>query len=482
MENIVLFFKNLHGKDLFDIALNSYIIFRLYIMFRGTQAFQLLTGVLFLWLFQRFAVSLNLVVTSWVLQGVTAVLALIIIVVFRSEIKRVFQARDLKAFFWSIPTVTQSSSLEAIVEAVFEMSRKNIGALIVFPGKEDISEIIQGGLGWQGLISKEMIKSIFFPGNPVHDGAAIIEGHRVRRVGVILPLSQNGNIPSIYGTRHRAALGISESSDALAVTVSEERGEVTVARAGELKTISRKSALLDQLRNHQGFVDQSGAARSGSKRTILAAVLSVVFVSGLWFSFTGGRDTLISLEVPVTFKNRKSTMEIVQMSQNAVRVHLSGSGALITSIRPEQVQVNVSLENLVQGHNKITITPGDVSIPPGIILDRVEPGVVDIVMDQLVTKEIPVQIDWTGRLDERLILSEAVVEPPTVKISGLKVAVSKIATIYTQPLPLETIQQSGTQSVEIVSGTDFSPSVGQVKIRYRVRERDATSQTLTTGS
>lgn len=472
METILLFFNTLRWNDLVDIALNSYIIFRLYVMFRGTQAFHLLLGVLGVWLFQRFAVTLGLVVTSWVLQGVTAVLALIIIVVFRSEIKSVFQTKGLKAFLWYEPPQVSDSTLDEIAEAAFELSRKHIGALIVFPGREDVSEVAQGGIRWRGIVSKEMIKCIFWPGNPVHDGAAVVVADQVVRVGTILPLSQQSNIPSLYGTRHRAALGMSESTDAMILTVSEERGEITLARAGALSVISRRAQLIDQLTRHTGSGDVIQESRyKNSLRTALAALISVVFISGLWFSFTGGRETLVSLQVPLTFNDRKNGMEIVDTSVNVVRLHLAGSGALIRSIRPEQIQVGINLSRLSLGENQVIIEPGDITIPPGIKLERVEPSLVNIVMDKLISRKIPVQIDWNGRLNDQLIMTDAATEPEMVEVTGNSISLGAMQTVYTQPVPLNTIAKSDTQTVGLALDSQFSTPVTRVRVRYQVKHR-----------
>lgn len=122
-----------------------------------------------------------------------------------NEIRSVLQAKNLKAILWGVSPKTIKTPVEIVVESVYEMARKKIGALIVFPAKEDLKDLIQNGVLWRGRISKEMIMSIFWPDNPVHDGAAVIQGDRITDVGVILPLSNRKNIPLYYGTRHRAA-------------------------------------------------------------------------------------------------------------------------------------------------------------------------------------------------------------------------------------------------------------------------------------
>ncbi|MBN2122878.1 MAG: diadenylate cyclase, partial [Deltaproteobacteria bacterium] len=161
MENLATFLSGIRWQDIVDVALNSYIIFRLYVLFRGTNAFRVLIGIALLWFFQRMAVSLGLVVTSWVFQAITAAAALIIIVVFRNEIRSVLQVRGLKGLFWGVPGRSQDTPMEAIVAAAFDMARSRTGALIVIPGKEDLRETVHSGIPWQGLISKEMIESIF---------------------------------------------------------------------------------------------------------------------------------------------------------------------------------------------------------------------------------------------------------------------------------------------------------------------------------
>ena len=155
MDILSQIFQNIRWQDIADIALNSYILFRLYVLFRETYVFRILIGMAILWFFQGIAVSIGLIVTSWVFRGITAVGALIIIVVFRNEIRNVLQARNFKSIFWGLPQKTLTAPIDIIVETVFDLAKKRIGALIVFPGKEDLEEFIQKGVPWQGSISRE---------------------------------------------------------------------------------------------------------------------------------------------------------------------------------------------------------------------------------------------------------------------------------------------------------------------------------------
>ncbi|MBW2192479.1 MAG: DNA integrity scanning protein DisA nucleotide-binding domain protein [Deltaproteobacteria bacterium] len=405
MDSFFSFLASMRWQDFVDIFINSYILFRFYVLFKGTRAFRVLIGVLCLWFFHRIAVSLGLIVTSWAVQGIIAVGALIIIVVFRNEIRSVFQTRSLKAIFWGFPKKITDTPVEIIAESAFEMADKRVGALIVIPGKEDLDEIVHRGLPWHGLVSKDMIKSIFWHDNPVHDGAAIIQDDRIKAVRVVLPLSQRKSLPSYYGMRHRAAAGLAESADALVIVVSEESGDVAVARGSDILPVNRKEALERIMNDHLGLVEDKSAAMKKEKlQTAAAALVSLVFVIGVWFSVARGVDALVTLEIPVEYTNRNLEMEIVEASVDAVRLHLSGPGALIKSIQPNQVGVRLNLAEAVPGRNSFTITNENIKLPPGVTLKKVEPQAVEVALDIPTRKTLPVQVDWIGELPDRLIL------------------------------------------------------------------------------
>jgi uncharacterized protein (TIGR00159 family) len=450
MDALLTFFLSIRWQDIVDIVLNSYILFRLYVLFRGTNVIRVIAGLALLWVFQRIAAGLGLIVTSWAMQGIIAGGALIIIIVFRNEIRNVLQAKNLRAILWGFPHKSSRAPIDSIVEGVYDLARSHIGALIVLPGKEDIDENLQGGVRWQGLVSREMLLSIFWNGNPVHDGAAIIMGDRITRVGSILPLSQGDDLPQNYGTRHRAAVGLTEQSDSMVVVVSEERGQVTVSKAGTLSSIKDNLALKTLLRQHLGVaVEPDDVRKRESFELGTAAAICILCMAVVWFSFAKGMETLTSLEVPVEYVNRDSRMQILFASDNTVRLHLSGSGALINSMRPDQVRVTLDLSNAVNGENNFTITSDNIAIPPGVRLNRIEPSEVKVALDLPVSKVLPIQVDWVGALPTGLVLKSVQLFPDKTEVVGAERILSDISTIYTEKIHLENLRTNGRIRVDL---------------------------------
>ncbi|MGD2127595.1 MAG: diadenylate cyclase [Desulfobacteraceae bacterium] len=479
MDKLFLFLSSIRWQDVFDIALSGYLLFRLYVLFRGTNVFRILIGIALLWFFQRISVSLGLIVTSWAIQGITAVAALIIIVVFRNEIRSVLQARNLKSIFWGFPRSAARTPIEIIVESVFELARKGVGALIVLPGNEDLTEAAHSGIPWQGVVSREMILSIFWHDNPVHDGAAIVQGDQVTEVGVVLPLSHREDLPSDYGTRHRAAAGLAESTDALVIIVSEERKRVSVAKGTNIQVVRGREKLSEILEEHVGISSkQWGRIRKEKLELGIAALVSFIFISGVWFSFAKGRHTRITLDIPIEYTNRNSEMEILSTSTNAVTLELSGSGTLLRSLRPEQVKVMLDLSKGVVGNNTLNITPDNVSLPPGVFLKDIKTETVRVALDIPIKKELPVQVDWAGKLPENINIAEATLDPERVQVVGSKRILDKISTIYTEKVTLENIKESGTITVRLAlnpaSLRVASGSKDKIIVRYVVKDKDAT--------
>jgi uncharacterized protein (TIGR00159 family) len=438
---------------------------------------RVIAGLALLWIFQRIALGLGLIVTSWAMQGIIAGAALIIIIVFRNEIRNVLQAKNLRALLWGFPQKSHRTPIDRIVEGVYELGRSNIGALIVLQGKEDLDEIVKGGIEWFGRISREMLVSIFWHGNPVHDGAALIDGDRISRVGCILPLSSRDDLPGYFGTRHRAAVGLAEKSDAMVIVVSEERGEVMVAKNSAILPVEDNLSLTRLLREHFGApVEDSGIAKKEKREFGIAAAISIVCMALVWFSFAKGMDTLTSIEVPLEYMNRDPRMQIVSTSTNTVRLYLSGSGALISSMRADQVRVKIDLHQAQNGENRFPISNDSIVIPPGVRLNRIEPSEVDLVLDIPVAKILPVQADWVDALPENLIMESLVIKPDQVSVEGPSHRLAELHTLYTQKLSLQNLTASGQLTVPLALepfnlrlSEDFKK---EVVIKYTIRKRE----------
>jgi diadenylate cyclase len=475
MNGLGAFFFGIRWQDIVDILINSYILFRLYVLFKGTTTFRVMVGIAFLWFFQRSAAALGLVMTSWNIQGITAAGALIVVVVFRNEIRSVFQTTSYKSILWGFPGTFPDTPVEIIVQSIFSLASKRVGALMVIPGKDSLDDLLQEGIPWQGIISREMLHSIFWVGNPVHDGAAIIKGKRVSSVGVILPLSKRDDLPLHYGTRHRAAAGLAEKSDAMILLASEERGEVVAAKGRQLMVMRDAAELEKILYDHLGKPVEIDETQKNQKRQLLlAGALSVVLITGIWYGITRGFETLMAMEVPIEYTKSDASLDISETSVNTVKLQLSGSSFLLKSIRPEQVRVRASINSSHVGKSRIPITMEDVTLPPGIMLNKVEPPFVEVVIAKPTLKVLPVQVDWDGKMAEDLIMTDVKLVPQEVPVSGKNDLLEDVYTVYTKKVPLGAITRSGRMTVDLVldnPSLNLTPDAKKVTIHYVVQKR-----------
>lgn len=241
------FLYNLRWQDALDILLVAVIIYQIFLMLRGTQAIWVLAGLFLVFLGYLGARRLELFTLEWLLDGVVKSFLLIVIILFQADIRRVLSRMGRKAFVPSglaEPVVT-----EEICEAVETLSNHRIGGLIVLERQVGLSDYLEGSIRLDSLVSQELLVSLFWPHTPTHDGAVIIQGDRIAACGCLLPLSKNPDLDPTLGTRHRAAVGITENSDALALVVSETNGRISLARGGSLMQNLTRWQLRQELQN-----------------------------------------------------------------------------------------------------------------------------------------------------------------------------------------------------------------------------------------
>ncbi len=227
--------------NLIDIAIITTLIYAVIAWFKGTRAFQILATVIGMGIIYLVASRSGLVLTSILFQYLWAAIIIVLVIVFQPEIRDMLdRASPIRYLSGRHNNNVKADIIDETVNAVTELAGLRIGAIIVFQRLDRLDNVIIKGKPLESLLSTEALMMIFQKGSPLHDGAALISGARIKAAGCILPLSRDEHLSSQYGTRHRAALGLTERSDALCVVISEERGEVSIAEGNTLKTYRKK--------------------------------------------------------------------------------------------------------------------------------------------------------------------------------------------------------------------------------------------------
>lgn len=222
-----------------DIALVVFIVYYFYRLIKQTRAAQIVKGILILLLLMITANAFNMVVLKFLLTNLMTYGMLLIIVVFQPELRSAFEkigrSSKISNVFDVEDNIIIKHAITEIIKAVEIMSLKKIGVLIVIEGETKITEVLKDGINLSAKVSSELLQNIFMPRTPLHDGAVIIDKSQILAAKCILPLASENNVEKKLGTRHRAAVGITEISDSLVIVVSEETGIISVAENGKLK-------------------------------------------------------------------------------------------------------------------------------------------------------------------------------------------------------------------------------------------------------
>lgn len=235
--------------DLLDVALVSFLFYRLYLAMRGTIAIQIFAGLLLILAFSFVAQALNFKAMSWILRTLTDIWVIAFIILFQPELRRLLVLVSRNPIVRMFLKLNVDESLEEVVAAVAELSRKKMGALIVFVRATGIRMHAETGTRLEALVSRSLLLSIFNPRSPLHDGAVIVKDRVIEAARCTLPLSNLTEWEGqLLGTRHRAGLGISEQADVIVIIVSEETGTVSVAENGTLTRGLTPAALRKELK------------------------------------------------------------------------------------------------------------------------------------------------------------------------------------------------------------------------------------------
>jgi uncharacterized protein (TIGR00159 family) len=447
------FLFSFEWQDAVDILVISFFIHRLFLLFRGTTALQILLGLLLLWLCHTIAQASGLVLTSWFFQGLGAIAVLVIVVVFRNEIRDVVIQTSPARLFLGRPYQPWTIDLPEVERAVFKMAKKKTGAMLVFQQRDRLAEHLSEGIPLQGKWSPEIMASIFAKESPLHDGAAVIQGDRIKLVGTYLPLTKKEGLPRQYGTRHRAAIGLSEMTDVVVVVISEERGEVSVVHRGEVERISEPPQLQTVLTRLLLKSYTAAKPRTRVRELLIQAgglLLTFLLVSTSWSIYSGKQLSLINITTAVDFRNIPETLELRRSSAESVEVQITGKRTLVSALKPEQVGAFLDLSEIDTGYHRIVLNGDNIELPLGLEVVRITPAAIRIEMEKRVERAIAVEPNIVGSPPAGYLIEKIRVRPGSVRVSGPVSTLKTMLSLSTEPISVDDIEpQRGEKIVKV---------------------------------
>ncbi len=366
--------------DFFDILLVTAFIYTVLVWFQRTTTRLAAAGIAMLGSVYVLAKYFGLFLTTVIFQAFFAILFIALVVIFQEELRQFFErlaVLGLERRMHRRP-VEPSEPMGVVLRTVADLARQRIGALIIIRGRDPIARHLEGGTELHGEPSEALFKSLFDPHSPGHDGAVVIEGTRVEGFAYYLPLSKDIKQIARVGTRHAAALGLAELTDACCIVVSEERGEIAVAMEGRLQHALSLDALTALLQHFfaQRFPPrrQSGLVRWVREHT-REKLIAVALACGLWLAFAHQTELVRrDFTVPIEYRNLASDLVVDEPRPKSVTLTLSGEERAFHAFDASTLHVSLDLSRVRPGRALITINEHhQVRVPNDLAMLRVEP-------------------------------------------------------------------------------------------------------------
>ncbi len=371
--------------DLVDILFLTLVAYQLYQWFRETRALRVLIGLVVLGGIYSVAKLWGLFLTTWVFQILWQVLLILLLILFQSEIRQVLEKVSPLRYLRLRRKALKGAFTKDLVRVLFDLAGEKTGALVVLTRDDNPSDLIHAGQKIMALPDSMLIKSIFNHHAPSHDGAVIISQDRLTHMGCILPLSEKEDLQEHYGTRHRAALGLSEQTDAICLVVSEERSEVASVVGGKITVWEQPEPLQAKLQEWLGgpeihvpkiqdFFEDFFIKNWKTKLTAFA------LVSIAWLALASHQEEKITLRTQIRHVNLPVDLSVVEETPKLLDLTLSGRQSRIKGLQNRDVRVDIDLGGLSEGTHLIRLANSNVDLPPGIKVERITPRRIQIVL------------------------------------------------------------------------------------------------------
>ena len=452
--------------DAFDIAFVALFLYTLFMWFKATASRQVLVGIAVLAAIYLIARRFDMYMTAAVFQAALTFTAVALIVVFQEDLRRAF-ARI--ASLGKLPRLGGSGQIttdcDVLIETAFELAEKKVGAIIAIRGDEPLERHLRGGSPVDARISKALLDSIFDPHSMGHDGAVIIEQDRIRHFAAHLPLSQDLESLGTRGTRHSAALGLSEVSDAIVIVVSEERGQVSLAANGKLETISTATELKKRLERFAG--QQHPKQRISLRHRLLRdnaglKLASVALACLAWFLISFEAEIVQkTFVVPVEYRKLPENMVIEDAAPTEARITLSGYERAFNLMVPSALKVSLDLSSVEEGQQQIVIEEAHTKLPQNLTLFRALPRVLSFRVHRWTRSTVDVEPRIESRLPENLKLESITVSPETIQILIWQSQKANTKRVYTEPIDLSRITKTADLKTKLVLPQHIRFEAGQ---------------------
>jgi diadenylate cyclase len=371
-------------SGLCDIGIVTLMIYVFLVALKRTRRSGLIfAGIVIVAAVYLAALKFNLLLTVALLHGFFTVILVALVVIFQEDLRYFFER---VATWWlkrSFPLHERKTARqprregEILARTLGDLARAKIGALVVIQGNDPIARHLEGGEDVKGLLSEPLLKSIFDPHSIGHDGAVVVEGNLINKLGCHLPLSKNLEKLPHSGTRHAAALGLTERSDALCLVVSEEYGTMSVSRHGDIWTVSTSAALADLLEAFYDEIAPQAKSRSWTRfllRNYREKVVSFLLALALWLGIGySGQIVQRALEISVGYGSLPSNLIVANIVPPKVRVTFSGQRKAFAFLKVQDIKLVLPLWDARKGRHRFFIKNQDLSYPTGLGVEDIEP-------------------------------------------------------------------------------------------------------------
>jgi uncharacterized protein (TIGR00159 family) len=372
-------FPTITVSEIIDIIFVSILLYTAIVWAQRTRAAFVVRGIVILGAIYIIARYLDLQMTAWVFQGFFAIFLIMIVVIFQEELRQLFEQIALWSLGRNRVPALGSTTSDILVRTLADLAKEHVGALVVIRGSDPLERHITGGIPLEGKLSGPLLKSVFDPHSPGHDGAVLIEQDQITRFAAHLPLSKDLRQLANVGTRHSAALGLAELADALCLVVSEERGKISVARDGRLREMENLQQLGAVI---QVFLREKFPSKEPGKISLqffrenwIAKAVAVSLAIGFWYIFVPGSKTIqVNYRLPVTVENVPADMKVEDIEPSQIRATFTGPRRAFYLLDARKIKVSVDVALAELGRRNFPITEQNIRYPKELTLQDISPS------------------------------------------------------------------------------------------------------------